>query len=650
MKRVLILLALLTVLSGAVSAQTDGVIAITGTLTYTDTLFTVGVAQPVIILEDQAGFVDRNLGFLMPPESQTLGQLTSDFYTSPVSYSIALPIQPQGTYRDVDNNGREDQGVQIYAVAYWHNVFGDPYLEERDLYGGGWSTAYASTRVSEASATLYEIVGGKFVIYADDENQGFPSGFGADRLLFTEDDPTVPVPRGWTVVDLDTDPFTFIRDARVVIDLIEPEGAALDDFSDLPYTQAFDAMVTLMKREYAFTEYKGIDWGALSTEFRPRFQEAEQRRSVSDYLRALRDFIWQIPDGHLAVYPFEGALYDDFYDAAVGGIGIAIRELDDGRVLVTFVTPNSPAARAGIAVGTEIVAINGFPISAWIGAITPQTSPFSTEHVRRLEQAVYAVRFPVGTRVEVTFLKDGVETTSTMTSVFDLDSYFAATEDSSTTGYELPVEYEVLPSGYVLARIWSFFDNDLLTVQLWERLMVALRDNNAPGLIIDMRSNGGGSGFLADQMAAYFFNEPLILGGTAFFDDSIGRFFQDTNRLERFYLPPDELRYNGRVAVIVGPNCASACEFFAYDMTLQDRAIIVGHYPTAGLGGSITDFAMPEGMFVRFTIGRAVDADGNIHIEGIGVQPTVRVPVDEAALFGESDVLLDAAVNALARR
>jgi C-terminal processing protease CtpA/Prc len=85
-------------------------------------------------------------------------------------------------------------------------------------------------------------------------------------------------------------------------------------------------------------------------------------------------------------------------------------------------------------------------------------------------------------------------------------------------------------------------------------------------------------------------------------------------------------------------------------MTLQDRAIIVGHYPTAGLGGSITDFAMPEGIFVRFTIGRAVDADGNIHVEGIGVQPTVRVPVDEAALFGDADVLLDAAVAALARR
>ena len=43
---------------------------------------------------------------------------------------------------------------------------------------------------------------------------------------------------------------------------------------------------------------------------------------------------------------------------------------------------------------------------------------------------------------------------------------------------------------------------------------------------------------------------------------------------QRFYLPAEELRYDGEVAVLVGPNCNSACEFFSYDMTLEDRAAI----------------------------------------------------------------------------
>ncbi len=274
-----------------------GPVSISGVVTYTNPFFTMGVAEPVVILEDQAGFVDRNESFLMPPESQTLGQITSDFFTSPFSYSIALPIEPQGSFRDVDNDEEDDQGVQVFAIAYWTNTFGDPFLEERDLFGGGWSTAYASTLVSDDAKTEREIVGGKFLIYAPDDQQGFPSGFGEDGLLFTEDDPIIGVPPGYTVVNMDADPFTFDRSRHPVIDLIEPKGAALDDYSDLPYTEAFDALVDQLVKEYAFTEYKDIDWEELRDEFRPRFQAAESASDALVYKRALRDFSWSIPDG-----------------------------------------------------------------------------------------------------------------------------------------------------------------------------------------------------------------------------------------------------------------------------------------------------------------------------------------------------------------
>jgi Peptidase family S41 len=127
-----------------------------------------------------------------------------------------------------------------------------------------------------------------------------------------------------------------------------------------------------------------------------------------------------------------------------------------------------------------------------------------------------------------------------------------------------------------------------------------------------------------------------------------GDFEFDSNREEFFILPPENLRYNGPVAVLVGPACASACEFFSYDMTLENRAEIVGMYPTQGLGGSVEQFFMPEGQTVQMTIGRAVDADGDIHIEGLGVAPTVQVPVTEETLFYEGeDVILDYAVAAL---
>ena len=623
-----------------------GPVRITGTLTYTNLNFTMGVAQPLVILEDQAGFVDRDRHFLFSPESQVLGQFTSDFFTSPVSYSLALPIEPQGAYRNVADSS-DAIGVQVYAVAYWTNKWGDPFLEERDLYGGGWSTAYASTRVSEDASARYEIVGGRLLIYAPDDAQGFPAGFGDDGLLFTADDPIVRVPQGYTVVDLDTNPFTFDRSRHAVIDLIEPTGIALDDFSDLSYTDAFDAMIDKMSREYAFTEYKGIDWEAMADAFRPRVEEAERAADRQAYLRALRDFTWAIPDGHISG-PF---IFEDFQTGAAGGLGMLIRELDDGRVIVTYLSDNGAAQRAGIQLRAEIVEINGRPVSEVIGQTTPWTSPFSTEHNLRLTQMRDAIRFPIGTRVEVAYRNPGnrgIPTIATLVAVSDPESWTAWWNQftGGRTGIELPVQYRLLDGGFLYAGVNSFSDNELLTVQLWERMIETLNNNNIPGVVVDMRQNGGGSGFLADQMAAYFFDEPLVLGSRGSYNEELGAFYfdPDPRAQERFYLPPEHHRYHGNVAVLVGPNCASACERFAYAMTLQGRAQTVGHYPTAGLGGGVEDFRMPEGQVIRFTVSRSVNAEGEIHIEGVGVAPTLRVPVTEATLFSASDPVLDAAV------
>ena len=620
-----------------------GPVSISGEVPYTNPFFTLGVAAPLVILEDQAGFVDRNERFLMPLASQTLGQITSDFFTSPFSYSVALPIEPQGSLRDVDQDAEEEVGVQIFAIAYWTNTFGDPFLEERDLFGGGWSTAYASTRVSEDADTEREIIGGKFLVYAGDDTQGFPSGFGEDGLLFTEDDPMVTLPQGYTVVDLDTDPFTFDRSRNPVIDLIEPEGTALVDLSGESYPDAFNQFVDILAKEYAFTEYKEIDWEAKREEFLPRFQEAADNQDSQAYLTALRDFAWSIPDGHVSG-PF---LQDDFSFATAGGLGIAIREVDDGRIIASFVLADSEAEQAGIVPGTEILAFNDIPISAVVDEAVPWSGPFSTAHFERLQKLRYATRFSVEVEtVAVTFLDDkGEEKTVDLATSGERDSFNFSSFNVGRTGFELPVEYKLLEDqNYGYVKINSFADNDLLSIQLWERLMRTLNENGVQGLIVDMRQNSGGSGFLADQMAAYFFDEPITLGNTGRYDKSRDEFYFDPRNEDVFYLPADELRYGGQVAVLIGPNCNSACEFFTYDMTIDNRAAVVGQYPTAGLGGSVKQIRLPENEQFQYTGGRAVDANGEIHIEGKGVPPTVAVPVNEETLLTDDDVILNTAV------
>ncbi|UYN90920.1 MAG: PDZ domain-containing protein [Anaerolineales bacterium] len=623
-----------------------GVVTITGELTYTYPFFTDGVAQPLVILEDQAGFVDRDRGYLMPVASQVMGQITSDFYVSPFTYSISLPIVPQGGIRDVDQNGEDNGGVLVFAPAYWTNAFGDPFLEKRDLGGGGWSTAYTSVRTSEEAATEREYIGGKLLVYAPDDQQGFPSGFGADNMLFTEDDPIVGIPEGYTLVDLDTDPFTFDRSNAVVMDLLEPEGAALDDFSDLPYGEAFDAMITMMRQEYAFTELKGIDWDALDAEFRPRFEQAEAENDEDAYFFAMRDFLWSIPDGHIG-FSFPDVLNQQFNIDIATGLGMSIRDTSDGRVIVSFLTPNGPAQTAGIQLGAQIISLNGEPIDDVVSRAIPWSSPFSTDHTRRLQQLRYAVRFPDPVDITVEYQNPGVAPATTVVrSQIEYDSFNQSSFFGATTGFELPVEFEVLDSGYGYVAIYSFFDNEVLTIQLWERMINTLNTNEIPGLVIDMRNNGGGFGFLADQMAAYFFSEEMAIGLGSAWDESLGDFYTDPNTPDMLYPPSEDMQYHGKIVVLVSPNCSSACEFFAHDMTIQDRATIVGHYPTGGLGGGVKDFEMPS-MTVRFPIARPMDLDGNIIIEDVGVVPDVVVPVNEETLFSDGDPLLEAAIAVL---
>ena len=630
---------------------TGGTKIVSGTVTYTNTFFTAGVAEPEIILEDQGGFVTRDRKFLIPVESQVIGQITSDFYTSPFTYSLTLPEEPNGTLHDVDHDGNKETGVMVFAVAYWTNTWGDPYLERRDQGGGGWSSAYASTRISDNPSSYLEVFGGKYLVYAPDDQQQFPSDFGADKKLFTDDDPVMDISAGWSVINMDESPFRVDRSDKPTVDLIEPEGAALDDFSQLSYTQAFDKMLEKFTNEYAFTELKKIDWAAKGKEFRPRFEEAEKNSDPHAYVLALRDFLWSIPDTHVGLADFD-MLRDDFRHDVEGGLGFAMRETDDGKIIANFILSGGPADKAGMKWGAEILSLDGKPTADVVTANVPWESPFSNPIVKRLQQLRYATRFPLEKgQVEITFKNPGQsEQSAQLEVVSEQDSYNFSSPYAGQSDTALPVEYEVLPSGYGYVKVNSFFDNQVLSIQVWERAIQYFNDNQILGVILDLRTNGGGSGWLADQMAAYFFDKETVVGNTASYSKDTGKFYMDPGDEARMIPPRSELQYSGPVAVLVGPACASACEFFSYNMTVNDRSIVVGQYPTEGAGGSVEQFLMPENIHVQMTVGRAVDANGEIHLEGKGVVPTVKVPVTVETLQKQAngeDVILEAAEKAL---
>jgi C-terminal processing protease CtpA/Prc len=650
--------ALLVLLSMQITAQESvdfppaeiiddegGVEILIGEVNYTvGFLEDFGAGSVTVVLSDASAVVDRNLDpdYSLPEDYQLLGQVTSDPLTSPFSYALNLPIVPRGEFRDVDNDPKADDGVIVMTVSVFTDMFGNAYWEDTREYSAGFN----STRSTTEFDLRYEVVGGKFVVWAPDDEQGFPGGWGEDGLIFTEDDPIVTLPQGYTVVDTDTDPYTFSRATVATVDLIEAEQSLQpSDYTELSYSEAFDALVEQMRREYSFTELKNVDWDALSDEFTPRFAEAEANGDTLAYQQALREFTWAIPDGHVGVgVPLPQA----FFDETDGGLGLSIRELDDGRVVVEYLAEGGPAAETGFELGTEIFTVNGQEILKLIDDTIPWSSPFSTEDRRRLQQMRYAMRFPVGDQVELTYQNpdaDEIETV-TLEVVAERDSWnYSSFNRDAAPSWSQPVEFEVLDNGYGYARINTFSEDPQVMLRLWEWVIDTMNEEQVPGLVIDMRNNGGGYN-VDNQMAAYFFDEEVLVGNEARFYEGEG-FYVDPLLEESIEPAPDGRYYGGPVAVLVGPNCASACESFTYNMSLNDRAAIVGHYTTSGLGGSITPVFMPDDVYFQFTISRALTPEGDIRIEGIGVPPTIDVPVDEETLFAEGDPLLDVAVGYL---
>ncbi len=610
-----------------------GVQRLHGEITYTSLRFGLFSPDPYVIMFNLSEFV-RNGGFVaertnVPSDAQVLGRVTSDPSVSPFTYELLLPKVAPGVPTAFASGE-----VRIYLIALISNLFGDPFLDQREYFG-----AYRS-----AIITTERLKSGKLLLFAEDGRGVFPSGRGADGILLTEDDPLVRLPDGYTLVDISDEPFVFSRPRQATVDLLEAPSAVQDDFSDQSYLEAFDSLIALLEQKYAFSEYYGIDYQAIRDQLRPRAQRVASREA---FLQLLYDLVRYFPDGHIGM----NNVPDSAIRAALGGVGIWAQLLDDGRLIVYRLPDGLPAARSSMQIGAEIVAVNGVPAAEALAKVQPfSNTGIATPYSRLILQQRDLFRGEIGKSIEVTFRNPDARTSQTVSLTFvqDVDGLidFEPFYRAKNPDRWLPIETRQV-DGYTVLQFYSFADDLPLTVRLWQRAIQQARSapsrDGKDGLIIDMRNNGGGSAYLTLLTASTFFEAPLEAGSSAEYDDEVGAF--TINPRERsLLLPPDEgERYDGNVVVIVSPDCASACEFFTYYLTLRERAQVVGYYGTAGLGGSRFEVVLPDGVQFVYTRGRALDADGQIHIEGKGIQPTIRVPITAENVLSKGDPLLEAA-------
>ena len=439
----------------------------------------------------------------------------------------------------------------------------------------------------------------------------------------------------------------------------------IPDFGDLSWSEAFRETCAYMEERYAFTEWRAVDWDSLDARYAPEIADAEKNQDAAAYYRALREFAYAIPDGHVIILSPDdfGAKHADIG----GGYGLAVAKLDSGEVIVTYVADGSDAEKAGVRFGDEVVSWNGRPTREAINATSIIWTPVkpSTEEGILLQKQRFLTRAPVGTEatvgiaspgdsvprtVNLTAADDGYETLA-RTSIFlgrrvnDVGAGTSANLKAVITNDT--VTSRTLPGGITYIAVYEE------AYDAYQPFRAAVKDaiaRDAPGIVVDLRFNRGGDDNLASAFAGWFVNRSVFYEYGTSYDPGTG----ESAVLWESWTQPRPDRYEGPVALLVSPYTISSGEGLPKVFAESGTGAIVSWYGTNGAFGmeSIGPI-LPLGIMTAFPTGASLDENGRIQVDSNasmtgGVAPTVRVPLDRdilaRAMAGE-DVQLAYAVD-----
>jgi carboxyl-terminal processing protease len=449
-----------------------------------------------------------------------------------------------------------------------------------------------------------------------------------------------------------------------------------EDYSTLSWTQAFDSLHTKISREYAFTDWKTIDWHKMNSQFQPAIVQAQANNDREAYYTALRGYVHSIPDGHVSIRPD----YTDVLNKNIGGgFGVTLAELDTGDVIVTWVKDGGPASNAGIKVGAVILQWDGKPVSEIIAQTSIIFGPIAPTTIReRYEQVRFLVRSPAGTDKIVTFrnLNAASSTTATLRAIGDNQESLARTAMECIMPPREEAVNIIKPKilsgniGYVsilmeLDLPLSYLGDHTPTLTQFRNAINFFIDNKVKGIIVDLRANMGGSDEMAADILGSFYDIKTFYEYQKWYNALTGKLevcFNDET-MQKFipnqglYIVPAPKTYRGPVIALVDNACVSSGEGIALGIKNRPNGKVVGFYGTNGSFGMTGGMAlMPGEFFVKWPIGQSLDHNMVIQLDsqkGIGgVSPNVRVPMTlDNALRAASgqDVLLEYGLQALAR-
>jgi carboxyl-terminal processing protease len=414
--------------------------------------------------------------------------------------------------------------------------------------------------------------------------------------------------------------------------------------NNISWTTAFDNLHAVLTEEYAFTDWKQIDWPALYAKFRPQINAAEAANDTTEFFIALRGYVYSIPDGHMDCLHLSLDYMMNLMEKHIGGsYGFALIGLDDGRTVASIVTDNGPAANAGMKIGAEILEWNGKPIDLALKDVSELWgyNPSATNEVRRLRQYRFIGRDLIGAEASITF-KNPSETsniTVVLTAVNDnLETYWLTHFYPLPEDYIERVKYEILDSGYGYIKVTSEgFSNDVCQwiKNKFKEAIEYFVNQNVPAIILDFRRNAGGLDEVPAYMAGFFYDQAAHYEHITYYNKTTGN-FEITATLN---IEPQSPYFGGNVIVMVGPGGISSGEGPAMAIQKLPQGQVISFYASNGsFGMAAGNYNMPCGITVTYTNGQSLDINGVIQIDADasgngGVIPDIRVPINDETVY-----------------
>lgn len=156
------------------------------------------------------------------------------------------------------------------------------------------------------------------------------------------------------------------------------------------------------------------------------------------------------------------------------------------------------------------------------------------------------------------------------------------------------------------------------------------------GLIIDIRSNGGGMLTNAEKLAARFCQEKTLVG---YYQHKTGPEHQDFSDKEARYLEPSaNVRWNKPAVVLTNRRVYSAANEFAVYMKTLPNVRLVGDHTGGGAGMPFSS-SLPCGWSVRFSAVPMYDAKGES--AEFGIEPDYNVQQTDEDFAKGKDTLIE---------